>query len=48
MTVMADGRYIVTSADGHPGAQMHEYRDSLEPPADSRSIAFSGEAVKPW
>jgi predicted TIM-barrel fold metal-dependent hydrolase len=30
MTTLADDRYIVISADGHAGGQMHEYRDHLE------------------
>ena len=30
MVKLADDRYIVVSADGHAGAQMHEYRDYLE------------------
>jgi hypothetical protein len=30
MTKLAGDRYVVVSADGHAGAQMHEYRDYLE------------------
>ena len=48
MQTRAGDRYIVISADGHAGAQMHEYRPYLEERYRSDFDEWAKSFVNPW